>query len=1104
MFRPLPDKYTYPDLEKEILKYWEDNKVFEKTLEERKNSPYYTFYEGPPTVNGKPGLHHMMARTIKDSICRYKTMKGFYVRRQAGWDTHGLPVEIQIEKQLGFKNKQEVVEYGIDKFNKVCKEFVYKNIEMDEGWRTLTSRMGYWVDMDAAYITCTNNYIESVWWALKQYFDKGLIYRGFKVVPQSPTIETPLSSHELSLGYQDVRDPNCYLQLLITNSKITEIIGAKVMVWTTTPWTLFANVALAAGTDYDYVLVNNKVKIGPKGQQTIEEKRLVLAKERLSVLDGEYEILQEFKGSELIGSEYEQIFTYCKIDKTEFPDALTILAADFVTTGDGTGIVHLAPAFGEDDYQMSRKFRIPFLQPVTPNGHLTEEITDFAGRAIKNFTYVTKNEQGEEIVTKEEGADKDIVVALKYAGKIYRSTNDYLHSYPHCWRTGNPIMYYARESWFIKSPEYKQEMINLNKQINWQPSEIGTGRFGNWLEEVKDWSLSRDRFWGTPLPLWVNIDDKEDIIAVGSIQELKQGYIIDENGHKKSVSELSEEEIDLHRPFVDNILFDKDGKTYKRVHEVIDVWFDSGSMPFAQLHYPFENKELFEKSFPADFIAEGIDQTRGWFYTLHNIASALFGKPAFKNIVVNELILDKNGVKMSKRLGNTIDPFEIMERLGADAVRWYLYVNNPPWKTTKFDEEDLVKTVISDFFRSLTNTYSFFSLYANIDGFDGTESLVPISDRPEIDKWIISRLNTVIATFTKFMEDYELTKAHREIQAFVVDELSNWYIRRNRRRFWKGEKDQDKIAAYQTLKEVLINVTLMMASNAPFLSEYLYTRLKQENAPVSIHLNLLPEPNSTFIDIDLERKMELAQKVVYISRSLREKSKIRTRQPLQKILIPIISPTQRRDLQSVADVIKEEINVKEIEYVDDKTSSIVVRSAKANFKNLGKKYGKLTNLIANEVKNLSNEEITELERTNTYNIKLDDNVYPIEFDDIEISSQYIEGWLVATDRGVTVALDTHITPELKDEGSAREIVNRIQNLRKDNGFEITDRVELFIALDLEKSTHLQLSINKLSDYIKSETLAQTLTVKSVDEINKEPYSTVEFDEDLVYILVKKL
>jgi len=1105
MFSPLPEKFTYPELENEVLKSWEENKIFEKSLDLRKGAPYYTFYEGPPTVNGKPGLHHMMARTIKDSICRYKTMKGFYVRRQAGWDTHGLPVEIQVEKQLGFKNKNEVLEFGIDKFNEVCKKFVYENIEMDHGWRTLTSRMGYWVDMDTAYITCTNNYIESVWWALKQFFDKGLIYRGFKVVPQSPTIETPLSSHELSLGYKDVRDPNCFLELKITNTKFEELKDASILVWTTTPWTLFANVALAVGKKYDYALVENTIKIS----DTIITKKVLLAKERLSILDGEYTIIKEFKGEELFGTGYEQIFDYCKIDKNEFSDALTILEGDFVTTDNGTGVVHLAPAFGEDDYQMSKKFKIPFLQPVSANGHFTDEITAFAGRAIKNFTYATKVEgTNEEIVTNEEGADKDIIIALKHAKKIYRSSMDYLHSYPHCWRTGNPLMYYARESWFIKSPEYKDRMIELNNTINWQPSEIGTGRFGNWLEEVKEWSLSRDRFWGTPLPIWVNEEDNEDIMAVGSIEELKKGYIL-ENGIKKSVSELSDDVIDLHRPFVDNVYFDIEGKTYKRVHEVIDVWFDSGSMPFAQMHYPFENQELFAQSFPADFIAEGIDQTRGWFYTLHNIATAIFDKPAFKNIVVNELILDKNGVKMSKRLGNTIDPFEIMEKLGADSVRWYLYVNNPPWKTTKFDEDDLAKTVISDFFRSLTNTYAFFTLYANIDEFKGTETIIPVEDRPEIDKWILSRLNSLIKDFSNYMEEYELTKAHREIQSFVIDELSNWYIRRNRRRFWKGENDSDKIAAYQTLKEVLLNITYMMAPNAPFLADYLYTRLRTEEMPESVHLVDMPLFNDKLIDLDLERKMELAQRIVYISRSLREKSKIRTRQPLQKILVPINSPTHRRDLQSVENIIKEEINIKEILYVDDKTSNIVTRSAKANFKTLGKKYGKLTNLLAHEIKKMSNGDILELESKNKFIIKYDSQDYVIEFDDIEISSQEIEGWLVGSDRGVTVALDTFISQELKDEGNARELVNRIQNLRKESGFEVTDRINTYIILE---NNNILESINKLDNYIKSETLSETITIETfenplenhLENHLENGYIKEELIEDFVYLKLTKI
>lgn len=1082
MFKPLPDKLSYPEIEHEILKFWKENKIFEKSLEWRKDSPYYSFYEGPPTVNGNPGVHHVMARTIKDTVCRYKTMNGYLVPRQAGWDTHGLPVEIELEKRLGLKDKSDIEKYGIAKFNAACKEFVYSNIDKDQGWGYLTERMGYWVDLKSAYITCTNNYIESVWWALKTYFDKGLIYRGFKVVPQSPTIETPLSSHELSQGYKDVRDPNCYIKLKITSSPIKSIENARLLVWTTTPWTLLANVALAAGVDIDYVHIKNTRK--QKEEVLVDE--LVLAKARLNALDGEYEIISEFKGSELIGTKYEQIFTFYKIDLDEYTDSLSVLPGDFVSTEDGSGIVHLAPAFGEDDYQMSRKYKIPFAQPVTPNGHFTDDMGEFAGRAIKTFTYKDHVE---------EGADKDIVVALKYADKIYRSTNDYLHSYPHCWRTGNPIMYYARESWFIKSPEYKEKMISINKEINWQPAEIGAGRFGNWLEEVKEWSLSRDRFWGTPLPIWVNENDKSDYFAIGSIEELSKGIYVFEDGRKVPVAECGIE-IDLHRPFVDNVIFVKDGNTYKRVHEVIDVWFDSGAMPFAQLHYPFENKELFDKIFPGDFIAEGIDQTRGWFYTLHNIAVALFDKPAYKNIVVNELILDKNGVKMSKRLGNTTDPFELMEKYGADALRWYLFVNNPPWKTTKFNQEDIAKTVISDFMRSLTNTYAFFALYANIDGFTGDEPTIPMSERPEIDRWIISRVNTLVKNYRQFMEEYELTKAPRSIQEFAINELSNWYIRRNRRRFWKGEKDNEKIAAYQTLKEVLIKVLQLMAPQAPFLSEDLFSRLRSESDPVSIHLTDMPQVDDNLIDVELERRMEAAQRITSLARSLREKANLKVRQPLRRILVPVNSPTERRDIQAVEAIIIEEINVKGIEFVSDNDSDIVRKVAKPNFKIIGKKYGKSTQSVANFIKELKNDSIKLMEKNGSLIANIDGNDLEISIEDIEIQSEDIEGWLVATENGITVALDTTLDSELINEGIAREFVNRIQNLRKDTGLEVTDR----ITISYSSSDIIKQSIDLMNVYVCSETLSDAVIFKS----DLSDATDVELNDENVKISISKV
>jgi len=1108
MFKPLPENLSYPAIELAILELWDKNDVFSQSLKLREGQANFSFYEGPPTVNGKPGIHHMMARTIKDTICRYKTMNGYFVRRQAGWDTHGLPVEIAVEKELGLGNKSEIEKFGIDNFNKKCREFVYKNIEMDLGWRTLTRRMGYWLNLDEAYITCTNNYVESVWWALKTYFDKGLIYKGFKVIPQSPTIETPLSSHELSLGYKDVRDPNCYLKLKITGSKFDELKEACLMVWTTTPWTLLANVALAVGLDIDYVLVQNKRKVK---EEELSDK-LVLAQSRLAVLDGDYEILKTYKGAELIGTGYEQIFPYCVIDKEKYPQALTVLPGEFVSTEDGSGIVHLAPAFGEDDYSMSKKFKIPFLQPVTPNGHFTADMGEFAGRAIKTFTYSDHVE---------DGSDKDIIIALKYAGKIYRATMDYLHSYPHCWRTGNPIMYYARESWFIKSPEFKDDMIALNKIINWQPPEIGEGRFGNWLEEVKEWSLSRDRFWGTPIPIWVSEDGK-DMFAIGSIEELKAGYFYDELNSESGVQVLENDidasnsqnpipetqypklgkkvflkdlniEIDLHRPFVDKILFERDGKIFRRIHEVADAWFDSGSMPFAQFHYPFENVELFNKSFPGDFIAEGIDQTRGWFYTLHNIAVALFKKPAYKNIVVNELILDKEGVKMSKSKGNVVDPFEIMDKYGADAVRWYLFVNNPPWKATLFNPEDIEKTILSDFFRSLTNSYAFFALYANIDEINCNEPAIAYIERPEIDRWILSRVNTLIDEYKKYMDDYELTRAHRAVQNFVINELSNWYIRRNRRRFWKGEKDNDKIAAYQTLREVLLHILALMAPAAPFLSEDLYQRLRADNDEISIHLKDFPEVNHELIDAGLEEKMGLAQIIVTLARSLREKAKIRVRQPLHRLLIPVLSTKQRRDIQYFEDIIKEELNVKNIEYVTDE-SGIVSKKAKPDFKVIGKKYGKMTQHVSNAIKLLSNSQVKELELKKSLELDINNDKVVISMEDVEIVSDNIEGWLVAIDENVTVALDTVLDDTLISEGLARELVSRLQKIRKDSGLEVTDRISVRINADDKFIKTLLL----MKDYISSEILAEELFVD-----NTITGDIIEIDDYKINVIIEK-
>ncbi|MBL7992003.1 MAG: isoleucine--tRNA ligase [Candidatus Kapabacteria bacterium] len=1114
MFKPFSDDFSYPALEHEILKFWDDNKVFERSLEERKDAEVFMFYEGPPTVNGRPGIHHVMGRTIKDMICRYKTQRGYRVPRQAGWDTHGLPVELAVEKQLGLANKQEIDKLGVAKFNEACRAFVYANIEQNQGWRELTRRMGYWLDLDNPYITCTNEYVESVWWSLKQFFDKGLIYKSFRITPQSPTLETPLSSHELSLGYKDVRDPNCYIKLPVQSSPLKAIEGSQILVWTTTPWTLISNTALAVSADLDYVLVLNKREMkqssasGGEGKITTEDK-LVVAEALLGKLDGEYEILAKFKGADFLGTEYEAPFPgMIPHTRQEFTDLHTVLAGDFVSASDGSGVVHLAPAFGADDFEMSKKFNLPFFNPVSPGGRFTDKAGEFAGRTVKTFTYPDPATGG---TRTEEGADKDIVIALKKADKIYRSTNDYLHSYPHCWRTGNPVIYYARESWFIKSSSYKEELVANNNIINWQPPEIGAGRFGNWLEEVKDWAISRDRYWGTPLPLWVaeGEGNEKDIFAVGSIEELKQGLYEHpdfQGGKRVPVAEAlaSGIELDLHRPFADNVVFERNGKTYRRVKEVIDVWYDSGAMPFAQLHYPFENKELFDKAFPAQFICEAVDQTRGWFYTLHNIATAVFGTPSFRNVIVNELILDKEGQKMSKSKGNVVDPFDVMEKYGADAVRWYFITNNPPWKPTLFNGDDIAKTVIADFFRSLTNTYAFFALYANIDGFTGAEAEIPFQERPEIDRWILSKLNSTLREYLRLMDEYEITRAMRLVQEFNINDVSNWYVRRNRRRFWKGEKDADKIAAYQTLQTVLKTLSSMIAPLAPFLAETLYKRLENSalstqnstlsSKPSSVHLAPMPMPVENQIDTALELRMEKAQNIVFLARSLREKSKIKTRQPLKRILVPVSSPDERRQIQSVQEIITEEINVKTVEYVSGETD-IVRKSAKGNFKTLGKKFGKDTQSVANAIKDLTAAQIKELERTKSLTFGSNGTSLTIALDDVEIVNEDIEGWLVASGNGVTVALDTELDAALRSEGLAREFVSRIQNLRKDSGFEVTDR----ITLEVNVSSNVQSALETMRSYVQDETLCQSLVFSA------QPLPTVlDFNEETISVTIQKV
>ncbi len=1067
MFQEVTTKLKLARLEENILKHWQKKDIFKTGLEKRSDRPRYIFFEGPPTANGRPGIHHVLARTIKDAVCRYKTMKGYYVPRKAGWDTHGLPVEIAVEKQLGLTQKNEIEKVGIDKFNKACRELVDRHIQMDDGWRQLTDRMGYWIDLDDPYVTYHNNYVESVWWAIKTIYDKGLVYKGFKIVPQSPTIETPLSSHELSLGYRDVKDPNCYIKLRVTRSEDPDLEGAQLLVWTTTPWTLISNVALAVGSDLDYVLVENKRTV-KQGDARVEKKdRLILAEARIPALDGETTILKKFKGQHLVGAAYEQIFDFLDLQTDKHPNALTVLPADFVSTEDGSGIVHMAPAFGADDYEMSRKYNLPFVQPVTPGGRFTDGVGEFSNRPVKTFKYQDGHV--------EEGVDKDVIYQLKKMDKLYRSTYDYVHSYPHCWRTDNPIIYYARSSWFIKSPEYKERMVELNKTINWQPPEIGSGRFGNWLEDVKEWSLSRDRYWGSPLPIWV-AEDGSDHFAIGSIAELKEGLYEFEDGRRVPLKEAGLE-IDLHRPFVDRVVFEKDGKIYRRTPEIADVWFDSGSMPFAQWHYPFENRDIFEKSFPADFIAEGVDQTRGWFYTLHNIATVLFDKPAFKNIIVNDLILDKNGQKMSKSKGNVVFPNDMMDKYGADALRWYFLVASPPWIPKKFDE-DGVAEVQRKFINTLMNTYSFFVLYANIDNFDPGREKIAVSGRPEIDRWILSRLYSVVDEVNGHMDNYDLTRSARVIQDYLIDEVSNWYVRRNRRRFWKSEAGNDKMAAYQTLYEVLVTLSKLVAPIAPFVSEEIYLNLVGDEKDESVHFAPFPEVSEeqrANIDPELEARMELAQRIVSNGRALRNEAQIRVRQPLPELRVFIPGEGEGAKIMAMQDIILDELNVKRI-VIATSGEELVSFTAKPNFKQLGQRAGKMMGALAAVIKNFSAQQINRFLADGGLVVEVNGESFSLEAQDVEIVARAKEGLVAQKDRELIVALNIELNDELIAEGLAREFVNRVQNLRKEADFNVTDRIVIEVG---NAENNILQGLQAQKEYICNETLADDLKFGTV-------------------------
>jgi isoleucyl-tRNA synthetase len=1020
---------AFPKAEVEVLNWWKKKDVFKKSLESRADGIPFTFYEGPPTANGKPGIHHVMARTVKDLFCRYKTLKGFYVNRKAGWDTHGLPVEIEVEKELGLEGRSQVEEYGIAEYNAHCRQSVLKYKHL---WDDLTQRMGYWVDLENPYVTFENDYIESIWWAFKQLHEKGLVYQGYKIQWYSPGSGTVLSSHEVSLGYKETQDPSIYVKFPLDADR-----NVCFLAWTTTPWTIVSNMALAVNPKLEYVKIHLK--------DSEHKEDLILAKACLdAAINEEYEILESWKGSELIGWVYNPVFDYALKDHSK-ESAWRVISAEYVTTDDGTGVVHTAPAFGADDFESCQQADIPMFNPVDKEGRFTEKTPDFEGQWFKE-------------------ADKEISRAIKEKGMMYRHET-YVHNYPFDWRKGTPLMSYPVESWFISTTKVKERMVALNKKINWKPESTGTGRFGSWLENNVDWAVSRQRFWGTPIPIWISDEDPEYVEVIGSIEELRK---------KAGLSD--DEELDLHRPFIDDITWPApNGGTMRRIPDLLDVWFDSGAMPWAQWHYPFENKDKLRNNFPADFIAEGVDQTRGWFYTLHALGTMLFDKPAYLNVVSNGLVLDSKGEKMSKSKGNTVDPFEVIQNYGADTVRWYMMSNSSPWENLKFSEEGLKETQ-RKFFNTITNTYSFFAMYANIDGFTYSGSPLQSSERTEMDRWIISRLNTTIKLVDEYLDEYEPTKAVREIEKFV-EEMSNWYVRRNRRRFWKEGKSIDKTAAYQTLYECLESLSKIMSPIAPFFSEWLYQRLNTvtERDELSVHTSFYPTVEETAINKQLEYKMDLARTVTSIVLRIRNQVDINVRQPLARIILPM-DKEQKSVVESVFDIILEEVNVKEIQFVDD-DSGIVSKSAKPNFAILGRKLGNKMKAVANKVKELDTEQITIYE--NTGSLKLDignDEMIRLEDDDLEIIRTGLEGWTVESEDGVTVAVDTEITEDLLKEGMAREFVNRIQNMRKEADFEVTDR----ITIGFDADEILKKAINDMKDYVKSETLADELEIELLD------------------------
>nr|WP_315007322.1 isoleucine--tRNA ligase [uncultured Capnocytophaga sp.] len=1121
----------------EILQFWKDNDIFQKSIDFRNGKEPFIFYEGPPSANGLPGIHHVMARSLKDIFCRFHTQLGEQVFRKAGWDTHGLPVELGVEKELGITKDDIGKKISVADYNKACKEAVmrYTNI-----WNDLTEKIGYWVDLDDPYITYKPKYMETVWWLLKQLYNKGLLYKGYTIQPYSPKAGTGLSSHELNQPgcYRDVSDTTITAQFKVKDfsSKAKEELGSPegtvyILAWTTTPWTLPSNTALAVGKNIDYVLVRTF------NQYTFEPIQVVLAKELVEKQFGAkffktseeadfvayandenrkkipYEILAECKGADLVGTTYEQLIPWFL--PAENPEkAFRVISGDFVTTEDGTGIVHIAPTFGADDARVGKENGIPPMLVRDENDNLVPLI-DLQGRFLKGDKvpelfaekYI-KNEYYKSGEAPEKSWDVELAILLKTENKAFK-VEKYVHSYPHCWRTDTPVLYYPLDSWFVKMTAVRDRLVALNQEINWKPKATGEGRFANWLENINDWNLSRSRYWGIPLPIWRTEDAKEEKI-IGSVEELITEInkaiaagVMKENPFKDfkvgDMSEANYEQIDLHKNIVDEIVLVSDsGKPMKRESDLIDVWFDSGAMPYAQVHYPFENKELIDsgKAFPADFIAEGVDQTRGWFYTLHAIATSVFDTISYKNVMSNGLVLDKNGQKMSKRLGNAIDPFETLDKYGADATRWYMISNANPWDNLKFDV-DGIEEVRRKFFGTLYNTYSFFALYANLDGFTYAEAEVPLEKRPEIDRWILSELNTLIAKVKEAFLDYEPTRATRLISDFVQENLSNWYVRLCRRRFWKGEYEEDKISAYQTLYTCLEVVAKLSAPVAPFFMDRLYRDLNAvtgKDKAESVHLTDYPESQAAYIDKALESKMEKAQNISSLVLSLRKKEMIKVRQPLQKILIPTLSEAERAEILAVANLIKHEVNVKEIEFIDD-ASGILVKQIKPNFRTLGPKFGKQMKDIAAVINDFTQQDIQAFERQGTKEITLAGQTLTLDLTDVEISSQDIEGWLVASSStGLVVALDATITDELRAEGIARELVNRIQNIRKDTGLEVTDRIRVL----LQQQGALEQAVRANEAYIKAETLANKILF--ADTLQGEE---VAFDDIVTKIVVEK-